>query len=51
MVQNQKLLNRIAQLIAQTYAVQLDTIIERVKTVGIEATIEELENQNNTIRY
>jgi hypothetical protein len=51
MVQNQKLLQRICMLISQTFAVQLDAVIEKVKMVGIESTIEELESQEKNIRY
>jgi hypothetical protein len=51
MIQNQKLLNRISQLIAQTFAIQLDTVVEKVKNFGVEATIEEFESQDNKLRY
>jgi hypothetical protein len=51
MIQNTILLQRICRLVAQTFAVSLDATTERIKMVGIEAAIEELENQDNKLRY
>jgi hypothetical protein len=46
LIQNQILSKRIAQLIAQTFAVPLEWVMEESKKVGIEAVIEQLENKN-----
>ena len=46
MIKNQVLEKRIAQLIAQTFAVPLEKVLEDSKKIGVEAVIEQLENQN-----
>lgn len=50
MIQNQILLKRMCQLIAQTFAVPLDKVLEDSKKIGVEAVIEQLEAQT-TIKY
>lgn len=50
MIQNQILLKRMCQLIAQTFAVPLDQVLENSKKIGVEAVIEQLEAQT-TIKY
>jgi hypothetical protein len=45
LIQNQILLNRICQLVAQTHAVPIDWVIEESKKIGIEKVIESLEHQ------
>ncbi len=45
MIRNQVLLKRMCQLVSQTFAVQIDTIFEESKQIGIEAVIEKLETE------
>jgi len=52
MIQNEILLKRMCQLVAQTFAVPTDWIFERAKEIGIEKVIEILENDTqNKITY
>lgn len=46
MVKNEILLSRICQIIAQTFAAPYGKVFEDSKKIGIEAVIEQLENQN-----
>jgi hypothetical protein len=43
MIKNQILEKRIAQLIAQTYAVSFDNVLGDIKQYGIEAVIQKIE--------
>jgi hypothetical protein len=43
MIKNQLLEKRIAQLIAQTHAVSVESVIEDIQQFGIEMTIQKLE--------
>jgi hypothetical protein len=45
LIQNQKLLIRIATLIAQTYAISVDEIMKVISDLGVEETIAKYENQ------
>ena len=47
MIQNQILLKRMCQLVAQTFAVSVDWVFEKAKEMGIEAVIEILEQKPN----
>jgi len=52
MIKNQILLQRMCQLVSQTYAVPIDWIFERAKEIGIEAIVEILEQEpNNKPKY
>lgn len=50
MIKNQKLLSRICQLIAQTFAVSYEEILEDTKKHNVEEIIELLEDKY-TIKY
>jgi hypothetical protein len=50
LIRNEKLLSRICQLIAQTFAVPYEKVFNDSKQIGIEAVVEQLETQTS-IKY
>lgn len=44
-MKNQILEKRIAQLIAQTYAIPLNEVIAELAIIGVDKTIEQIENK------
>jgi hypothetical protein len=50
MIKNEILLKRMCQLVSQTFAVPIENVFEKSKQIGIEAVIEELEQQTS-IKY
>jgi len=51
LIQNQKLLNRIAILIAQTFAVSPSQVLTEMQKSSIENVIEKFEHPENNITY
>jgi hypothetical protein len=52
MIKNQILEKRIAQLISQTYAVSCEKILAEIKQFGIEAVIQQIEeNEQNSPKF
>ena len=48
MINNEILLKRMCQLVAQTFAVPVEWVFERSKEIGIEQVIATLENKDQT---
>jgi len=48
MIRNQILEKRIAQLISQTYAISCEKILEEIKKFGIEAVIQQIEQDEES---
>lgn len=46
MIRNEILLSRICKMVSMTFAIPYEKVLEDAKQIGIEAVIEQLENQN-----